>query len=49
MLNEGVSFADRNYVVQAGGKLYKAVEEAIKALALVKGVNEAKEALSKGR
>ena len=46
---EGLSLAEKGDVVQASEKLYKAVEEAVKALALAKGLDEAKEALSKGR
>ncbi|ADY00781.1 PaREP1 domain containing protein [Vulcanisaeta moutnovskia 768-28] len=47
--NEGLSFVDKGDVMQASEKLYKAVEECIKALAIVRGLDEAKEALSKGR
>ncbi len=47
--NEGVEFANKGDVVQASEKLYKAVEEAIKALAMAKNLEEAREALSKGR
>ena len=49
MFNEGLGFVDRGDVVQASEKLYKAVEEAIKALAIAKNLDEAKEAMSKGR
>ncbi len=46
--NEGLNFIDRGGdVVQSSEKLYKAVEEAIKALAIAKNLDEAREALSK--
>ena len=49
MYNEGVENLNRNDVVQASEKLYKAVEEAIKALAIRRGLPEAFEAPEKGR
>ncbi len=44
---EGLNFIDRGDVVQSSEKLYKAVEEAIKALAIAKNLDEAREALNK--
>ena len=49
MFNEGLSFISKGDVVQSSEKLYKAVEEAIKALAIAKNLDEAREALDKGR
>ena len=49
MFNEGLSLIDKGDVAQSSEKLYKAVEEAVKALALAKNLEEAREALSKGR
>ncbi|BDR93099.1 PaREP1 family protein [Vulcanisaeta souniana] len=49
MFNEGLGFVDKGDVVQASGRLYKAVEEAIKALAIAKNLDEAREALERGR
>ena len=49
IFNEGLSFINKGDVVQSSGKLYKAVEEAIKALAIAKGLDEAREAMSKDR
>ncbi|WP_054844550.1 PaREP1 family protein [Vulcanisaeta souniana] len=48
MFNEGLGFVDKGDVVQASGRLYKAVEEAIKALAIAKNLDEAREALERG-
>lgn len=48
-LNEGLGLVEKNDVVQASEKLYKAVEEAIKALAIVRGLREAEEAMNTGR
>ncbi len=47
--NEGLEFVNKGDVVQSSEKLYKAVEEGVKALAIAKGLDEAREALSKGR
>ena len=49
MFNEGLSFISKGDVVQSSEKLYKAVEEAIKALAIAKNLEEAREAIEKGR
>ena len=49
MYNEGIENLNRNDVVQASEKLYKAIEEAIKALAIRRGLPEAFEAIEKGR
>ncbi|MGC9153108.1 MAG: PaREP1 family protein [Vulcanisaeta sp.] len=49
MFGEGLGFVDRGDVVQSSEKLYRAVEEGVKALAIAKGLDEAREALSKGR
>ncbi|ADN50768.1 PaREP1 family protein [Vulcanisaeta distributa] len=49
MFNEGLSFVDKGDVVQASERLYKAVEGSVKALAIARGLDEAREALSKGR
>ena len=46
---EGLSLAEKGDVVQSSEKLYKAAEEAVKALAFAKGLDEAKEALNRGR
>lgn len=46
---EGLSHVERGDVVQASEKLYKAVEEAVKALAIACDLEEAKEAAAKGR
>ncbi|MCX8136625.1 PaREP1 family protein [Pyrobaculum aerophilum] len=46
---EALSLVERGDVVQSSEKLYKAAEEAVKALAIARGLNEAKEALSRGR
>ncbi len=49
MFNEGLGFVDKGDVVQASEKLYKAVEESVKALAIARGgLDEAREALSRG-
>jgi len=47
-LAEGRGFIDRD-PVQASEKLYKAAEEAVKALAAALNLNEAEKALEKGR
>ncbi|MGC8570734.1 PaREP1 family protein [Caldivirga sp.] len=47
--NEGLGLVDRGDVVQASEKLYKSVEEAVKALAIAKDIDDVKEALNKGR
>ncbi len=50
MFSEGLNFVGRGGdVVQASEKLYKAVEESVKALAIAKNLDEAREALEKGR
>ncbi len=49
MFNEGLGFVSKGDVVQSSEKLYKAVKEAIKALAIDRCLDEAREALSKGR
>lgn len=49
VFSEGLEFVNKGDVVQASEKLYKAVEKAIKALAIAKGLDEAREALGKGR
>ncbi len=49
MYKEGLAYVERGDVVQASEKLYKAVEEGVKALALSRGLPEAEEAASKGR
>ena len=49
MFSEGLDFVSKGDVVQSSEKLYKAVEEAVKALAIAKGLDEAREALNKGR
>ena len=49
MYNEGVENLNKGNVIQASEKLYKAVEEAIKALAIRRGLPEAAEALERGR
>ncbi|GAB6945714.1 PaREP1 family protein [Vulcanisaeta sp. JCM 14467] len=49
MFNEGLNFVSKGDVVQASEKLYKAVEEGIKALAIAKSLDEAREAAEKGR
>ena len=46
---EGLALAERGDVVQASEKLYKAVEEAVKALAIAGDLDEAREALARGR
>ncbi len=47
--NEGLQMVDKGDVVQASEKLYKAVEEAVKALAIRSNLSEAKEAMEGGR
>ncbi len=47
MFNEGLNLVSKGDVVQASEKLYKSVEEAIKALAIAKNLDEAREALEK--
>jgi hypothetical protein len=47
-LEEGESLADKN-PTQASEKLYKAAEEAVKALALALNIDEARKALEQGR
>ena len=47
-LREGESLIDKD-VVRACEKLYKSAEEAIEALAIVKGLSEADEAGKRGR
>ncbi len=49
MFNEGVKLSEKGDVVQSSEKLYKAIEESIKALAIAKGLDEVKEAENKGR
>ncbi|WP_274379620.1 PaREP1 family protein [Vulcanisaeta thermophila] len=49
MFNEGLNHVNKGDVTQASEKLHKATEEAIKALAIAKGLDEASEALSKDR
>lgn len=49
MFNEGLGFVEKNDIVQSSEKLYKAVEEGIKALAIARGLDEAREAMEKGR
>ena len=49
MFNEGLSFVSKGDVVQSSEKFYKAVEEAVKALAIAKNLDEAREATEKGR
>ncbi len=49
MFNEGLGFVGKGDIVQASEKLYKAVEKAVKALAIARGLDEAREALSRGR
>ena len=49
MFNEGLNLINKGDIVQSSEKLYKAVEEAVKALAIAKNLEEAKDALSKGR
>ncbi len=49
MFKEGVRFLEENNIIQASEKLYKAIEETIKALAIAKNLEEAKIALDKGR
>ena len=49
MFNEGLGFVEKDNVVQACEKLYKAVEEGLKALAIARNLDEAKEAMEKGR
>jgi len=46
---EGLSLVEKGDVVQACEKLYKAVEEAVKALAIAGDLEEAKEAAARGR
>jgi hypothetical protein len=47
-LEEGESLADKNST-QASEKLYKAAEEAVKALALALNIDEARKALEQGK
>jgi hypothetical protein len=47
-LEEGESLADKD-PIQASEKLYKAAEEAVKALALALNIDEARKALEQGR
>ena len=49
MFNEGLGFIEKGNVVQACEKLYKAVEEGLKALAIARNLDEAREAMEKGR
>ncbi|BDR91788.1 PaREP1 family protein [Vulcanisaeta souniana] len=49
MFNEGLNLISKGDIIQSSEKLYKAVEEAIKALAIAKNLDEAREALEKGR
>jgi len=49
MYNEGIENLNKGDVIQASEKLYKAVEETIKALAIRRGLPEATEALERGR
>ncbi|GAB6943358.1 PaREP1 family protein [Vulcanisaeta sp. JCM 14467] len=49
MFNEGLGFAEKGNVVQACEKLYKAVEEGLKALAIARNLDEARTAMEKGR
>jgi len=47
-LEEGKTLADKD-PIQASEKLYKAAEEALKAMALVLGLDEARKAVEQGR
>ena len=49
MYQRGLEFLDRGDLVQACEKIYKAVEEGVKALALANGLPEASEAVRRGR
>ncbi len=49
ILEEDLSLLEKGDVVQASGKLYKAAEEAVKAMALALGLSEAHEARRRGR
>ena len=49
MFNEGLNFVGKGDVVQACEKLYKAVEEGLKALAIARNLDEAKEAMEKSK
>jgi len=49
MFEEGVKLAEKGDVVQSSEKLYKAIEESIKAIAIAKRLDEAKESENKGR
>ncbi|ADN50557.1 PaREP1 family protein [Vulcanisaeta distributa] len=49
MFSEGLNLISKGDIIQSSEKLYKAVEEAIKALAIAKNLDEAREALEKGR
>ncbi len=44
MFNEGLNLISKGDIIQSSEKLYKAVEEAIKALAIAKNLDEAREA-----
>ncbi len=47
MFSEGLNLISKGDIIQSSEKLYKAVEEAIKALAIAKNLDEAREALEK--
>ena len=47
--NEGLNFVSKGNAVQSSEKLYKAVEEGVKALAIAKNLDEAREAMEQGR
>ncbi len=40
MFNEGLNLISKGDIIQSSEKLYKSVEEAIKALAIAKGLDE---------
>jgi len=49
MYQKGLEFLDRGDLVQACEKIYKAVEEGVKTLALANSLPEASEAVRRGR